>query len=82
MNDFTIDGDRFQVLVNHEGQHSLWPAAQRPPAGWTQAGQFGTKAECIAYVEAHWRDMRPRSLQQSMQSDTPTPSASSPRGES
>jgi MbtH protein len=29
-------------------------------------GPLGTKAECLAFVEEHWTDMRPASLQQAM----------------
>jgi MbtH protein len=64
--DFTIDGDLFQVLINTEEQYSLWPAAQPAPEGWRQTGPVGPKAECLAYVEAHWLDMRPKSLRDSM----------------
>jgi MbtH protein len=65
--DITIDGDVFKVLVNAEGQHSLWPAGQPNPVGWTAIGPTGSKAECLAYVEAHWSDMRPRSLREAME---------------
>ncbi|QFY41348.1 MbtH family NRPS accessory protein [Candidatus Methylospira mobilis] len=64
--DFTIDGDLFKVLINAEGQHSLWPAGQVAPAGWAAAGCQGSKAECLAYVDANWLDMRPISLQKAM----------------
>jgi MbtH protein len=64
--DFTIDGDRFQVLINAEEQYSLWPAANPVPPGWTPVGPVGSKAECLAYVDAHWVDMRPKSLRDSM----------------
>lgn len=66
---WSIDGDEFVVLVNHEGQHSLWPSAITIPEGWTQTGPKGTKAECLAFVEANWTDMRPLSLQRAMASD-------------
>ncbi len=61
-----IDGELFQVLMNAEEQHSLWPAAQAAPEGWKRVGPIGAKAECLAYVDAHWTDMRPRSLRDSM----------------
>ena len=50
------------VLVNDEGAHALWPAPNPIPAGWHEVGLTGPKAACIAYVELHWTDMRPRSL--------------------
>lgn len=66
LDDFTIDGDLFQVLVNAEMQYSLWPAAQPAPNGWTPVGSVGSRAECLAYIDAHWVDMRPKSLRHTM----------------
>ena len=59
------DTDRFRVVVNGEGQHSLWPADREPPKGWTATGPAGSKAECLAYIEEHWTDLRPLSLRES-----------------
>ena len=50
------------VLVNGEGQHSLWPVTQMVPPGWSEVGPEGTQAQCLAYINTHWTDMRPRSL--------------------
>ena len=61
-NPFDNTDGSFLVLVNDEGQHSLWPASFDVPAGWTVAHPADTHAACLAYVEAHWTDMRPRSL--------------------
>jgi MbtH protein len=66
LDDFTVDGDLFQVLVNAELQYSLWPAARSAPDGWTPIGCVGSKADCLAYVDAHWVDLRPKSLRQMM----------------
>lgn len=66
VDDFTIDGDLHKVLVNEEGQYSIWPAGQQAPSGWKEIGPVGTKAECSAYVDANWKDMRPLSLQKTM----------------
>ncbi|MGK5632057.1 MbtH family protein [Streptomyces sp. URMC 123] len=57
----TADG-RFTVLVNGEGQHSLWPSFLDAPAGWTVALPESDRDACMAYIESHWDDMRPRSL--------------------
>ncbi|GAA3814333.1 MbtH family protein [Sphaerisporangium flaviroseum] len=51
----------YSVLVNDEGQHSLWPEFAEVPAGWTVA-HGGTRQECLGYIEANWTDMRPKSL--------------------
>jgi MbtH protein len=56
---------RYQVLVNDEGQHSLWPSSIRVPAGWTVVYETDSRTSCIQYVEDNWTDMRLRSLTQS-----------------
>jgi MbtH protein len=66
MNGLTIDGDLFKVLVNTEGQYSLWPAKKPAPNGWQETTFTGSKAECAAYVDENWKDMRPLSLQKAM----------------
>lgn len=55
------DGTYF-VLVNAEGQRSLWPAFADVPAGWTVEHGPTDRGACVEYVNAHWTDMRPRSL--------------------
>lgn len=52
----------FHVLVNDEGQHSLWPARIPVPDGWAVVMREHSRAECLEYVEREWTDMRPRSL--------------------
>jgi len=68
--DLGIDGDIFVVLVNTEGQHSLWPAGKQIPGGWSGVTTPATKAECLAFVEANWTDLRPRSLHSTMELET------------
>ncbi len=51
------------VLVNHEEQHSLWPAGKDVPAGWTKIFE-GSRDACLAHVEEVWTDMRPKSIRQ------------------
>ncbi|MDR3637905.1 MAG: MbtH family NRPS accessory protein [Isosphaeraceae bacterium] len=55
----------YKVVINGEGQYSLWPAERENPAGWTNAGKSGPKDECLAFVEEVWTDMRPLSLRES-----------------
>lgn len=52
----------YSVLVNGEGQHSLWPDFAEVPAGWTVAHGPGSRQECLDHIEASWTDMRPKSL--------------------
>jgi MbtH protein len=56
----------FKVVVNDEEQYSLWPSARQNAPGWRDAGKSGTKAECLAYVNEVWTDMRPLSLRRHM----------------
>jgi MbtH protein len=55
-----------KVVVNDEEQYSIWPVERANPPGWRDAGQTGTKAECLAYIERVWTDMRPRSLREAL----------------
>jgi MbtH protein len=68
-NPFDDDSGRFFVLVNDEDQYSLWPAFVDTPAGWRVTYGESTRADCLAYVEEHWADMRPRSLREAMAAD-------------
>lgn len=54
------------VLVNAEGQYGLFPASRPAPDGWRSIGMTGTEDECMAYVDAHWTDLRPESLRVAM----------------
>lgn len=56
----------YKVLINEEEQYSLWPAFKGIPAGWRSVGPTGTKAECLAFIDANWIDMRPASLKRAM----------------
>jgi len=60
------ENTRYQVLRNDEEQYSLWPLDIEVPAGWQPVGKEGTEAECSAYVDEVWTDMRPRSLRERM----------------
>ena len=62
-NDTTI----YKVVVNHEEQYSIWPADRENPLGWRDVGKSGSKAECLAYIEVVWTDMRPLSLRKHME---------------
>lgn len=55
--------EEFCVLVNAEGQHSLWPTFREPPPGWTATGPRGARRVCLDWIDAHWTDMRPRTAE-------------------
>jgi uncharacterized protein YbdZ (MbtH family) len=61
-NPFDNEDGSFFVLVNEEGQHSLWPTFAEVPGGWTRVHGEATRQECLAYVEENWTDLRPKSL--------------------
>ncbi|MDT0381746.1 MbtH family protein [Streptomyces sp. RKND-216] len=61
-NPFEDPQGRFLVLVNDEGQHSMWPSFAEVPAGWRTVFGEESRDACQAYVEEHWTDMRPAGL--------------------
>jgi MbtH protein len=63
---FDDENTTFDVLINAEEQYSIWPQPLPVPNGWQRVGKSGSKAECLAYVEVVWLDMRPRSLRVAM----------------
>jgi MbtH protein len=58
-NPFDDQGGTFVVLINDQGQHSLWPAAAEIPAGWSIAYEQNGRQACIEYIGKNWTDMRP-----------------------
>jgi MbtH protein len=60
------DNTLYQVVINDEGQYSIWAADREPPLGWRSVKKDLPKAECLAYIESVWTDMRPLSLQKKM----------------
>ena len=67
-NPFDDPDGRYVVLVNEEGQHSLWPSSIDVPAGWTVALPETTRDAALDYVARNWTDMRPKSLIEAMNS--------------
>ncbi len=68
------DDTVFDVVINDEEQYSIWPTYKKMPAGWKAVGKQGKKAECLAYIDEVWTDMRPLSLRKAME-QTASPSA-------
>lgn len=69
-NPFEDETGRYLVLVNDEGQYSLWPAFAQVPAGWARVHGESDRADCLAFVERNWTDMRPASLRRAMADQT------------
>jgi MbtH protein len=51
------DATVYRVVVNHEGQYSIWPAERPAPSGWRDAGKTGPRADCLAYIGEVWTDI-------------------------
>ncbi|MGH3613702.1 MAG: MbtH family protein [Pseudonocardia sp.] len=66
-NPFDDENGTFYALRNDEGQYSLWPVFVAVPDGWTVRHGPDTRAMCLEHVEAHWTDLRPRSLIERME---------------
>ncbi|MGI8546380.1 MAG: MbtH family protein [Gemmatimonadaceae bacterium] len=61
------DTRTYHVVMNHEEQYSIWLDGKPIPSGWSAVGKSGPKAECLAYIEEVWTDMRPLSLRKHME---------------
>jgi MbtH protein len=61
----------YHVVMNHEEQYSIWPDYKAIPDGWNAVGKSGNKAECLAYINEVWTDMRPLSLRRKMDAANP-----------
>ena len=68
-NPFDDENGPFHVVVNDEGQHSLWPAFAAVPGGWQVTLAAASRQDCLDHIEQNWRDLRPRSLQRAMEQD-------------
>lgn len=65
----------YKVVVNDEEQYSIWMDGRELPLGWSEAGKTGNKAECLAFIEEVWVDLRPLSLRKQMEKDEETASS-------
>jgi MbtH protein len=66
-NPFEDNDEQFLILVNDEGQYSLWPLFATVPTGWSKIYGPESRKDCLDYVDKHWTDMRPRSLVAAME---------------
>jgi uncharacterized protein YbdZ (MbtH family) len=74
-NPFEDENGDYLVLVNDEGQYSLWPSFKDVPDGWKAVGPRGARQACLDYIEQTWTDMRPKSLIEQMNKDAAERSA-------
>ena len=61
-NPFEDENGTYVVLINDEGQYSLWPDFIDVPPGWTTVYGAASRQSCLDYINQNWTDMRPRSL--------------------
>jgi MbtH protein len=66
-NPFEDENGTFHVVVNDEGQHSLWPTFVDVPAGWRIELISDSRAACLDFIDKNWTDMRPKSLIKEME---------------
>jgi MbtH protein len=68
-NPFEDPDAKYLVLINDEGQHSLWPVFADVPDGWEIIFGEDGRQECLDFIETNWTDMRPNSLIRQMDAD-------------
>jgi MbtH protein len=68
-NPFEDEDAKYLVLINDEGQHSLWPVFADVPDGWEVIFGEDGRQECLDFIEKNWTDMRPNSLIKQMEED-------------
>ncbi len=66
-NPFEDENGTYHVLVNDEGQHSLWPHFVDVPEGWQVVLEGRSRKECLDHIEENWTDLRPLSLVRQME---------------
>ena len=68
-NPFEDEDANYFVLINDEGQHSLWPVFADVPDGWKIIFGEDKRQACLDFIEENWTDMRPNSLIRQMEAD-------------
>lgn len=53
---------QLRVVVNAEGQYSIWRADRTLPGGWVDAGFVGDENACLGHIESVWTDITPLSV--------------------
>jgi MbtH protein len=69
-NPFEDEDGIYHVLVNDEGQHSLWPSFRDVPDGWIIKLKSASRAACLDYINQNWTDMRPKSEKMQKEAQT------------
>jgi MbtH protein len=80
-NPFEDPDASYLVLINDEGQHSLWPIFADVPEGWQVIFGEAGRQECLDFIEENWTDMRPKSLIKAMEEDAAARAAANGGGD-
>lgn len=67
MNESAIETElQYQVVVNQQGQYSIYLIHKELPVGWETCRFQGSKKQCLAHINSVWIDMRPASVKAKM----------------
>lgn len=61
-NPFENENGVYYVMINGEGQYSVWPAFLDVPSGRTVLYGEKSRQLCLDCINSHWTDMRPNRL--------------------
>jgi non-ribosomal peptide synthetase component F len=76
-NPFEAETGQLDVLVNGEGQYSVWPSTLPAPEGWTIALRDSDRVTCLSLIRSAWTDLRPNSLVSAMTNGLAVPTGGS-----
>ncbi len=60
-NPFETPDASYIVLINGEGQYSLWPEFLSIPPGWERVFGAANRQECLDYINMNWDNLMPNS---------------------
>jgi MbtH protein len=49
-NNMSETDPQFDVVINQQGQYSVWPVDKPMAVGWIEAGQRGERQVCLDYI--------------------------------
>lgn len=61
------------AVMNDEGQYAMWRAEHRLPDGWRRRSAALPEADCRAFIDSAWRDIRPASAMPAPRAADATP---------
>jgi MbtH protein len=57
-NPFDDERGSYLVILNAEGQHSLWPDFLTVPEGWQPIHGPVDRVSSMAFIDAHWTGLQ------------------------